>query len=372
MTRALALWVAWFPFGLLACSSPTDNTDPAPEPPADSTPLSVAVTFPGPDFTLEGTLTLPAGSGEQPVAGLVLIHGSGPNSRDLPATGQLNMDFGFTIAVFAELAAELADRGYAVLRYDKRTCGTFNGRCNNAYPVPDEFLTVGDFQADAAAALAFLRSRPEVDGSRVVPVGLSQGAEFIAPLVAADPYTIGDYLSDYLNTKPVSTDDEVFQQAIAQVHEREQRFLDINGTRSVDYFHRRLGHLMIDYCGLARSKEGLEKAIAEIQALKDEFWRDLKVLGSEDSLNQSLERAGRVADFIELAELMCRDALDREESCGGHFRVEHQTEDGEARRDDEDYAFVSAWEWTDSNTAQQRHAEPLTFDYVPPSQRSYK
>jgi succinate dehydrogenase / fumarate reductase flavoprotein subunit len=186
------------------------------------------------------------------------------------------------------------------------------------------------------------------------------------------PYTIGDYLADYLNTTPVPTDDEAFTQAIAQVHEREQRFLDINGTRSVDYFHRRLGHLMIDYCGLARSKEGLEKAISEIQALKEEFWRDLKVLGTEDSLNQSLERAGRTADFLELAELMCRDALDREESCGGHFRVEHQTEDGEAKRDDENYAFVSAWEWLDSNTPQKLHAEPLTFDYVPPTQRSYK
>ncbi|MDJ0791445.1 MAG: fumarate reductase/succinate dehydrogenase flavoprotein subunit [Acidimicrobiia bacterium] len=186
------------------------------------------------------------------------------------------------------------------------------------------------------------------------------------------PNTINDYLSDYLNTKPVPTDDEVFMQAVAQVREREQQFLDINGTRSVDYFHRRLGHLMIDYCGLARSREGLEKAIAEIQALKEEFWRDLKVLGTNDSLNQSLERAGRVADFLELAELMCRDALDREESCGGHFRVEHQTEDGEAKRDDEDYAFVSAWEWVDSATPQALHKEPLTFEYVPPSQRSYK
>ncbi len=186
------------------------------------------------------------------------------------------------------------------------------------------------------------------------------------------PYTIGEYLSDWLNTEPVSTDDDAFTQAIAQVNEREERFLSINGTRSVDHFHRRLGHLMIEYCGLARSREGLEKAIAEIRALRDEFWKDLKVLGTSDSLNQSLERAGRVADFLELAELMCIDALDREESCGGHFRVEHQTEDGEAQRDDVDFSFVSAWEWINSNTPQKLHKEPLEFAYVTPSQRSYK
>ncbi|MGI9665773.1 MAG: fumarate reductase/succinate dehydrogenase flavoprotein subunit [Acidimicrobiia bacterium] len=186
------------------------------------------------------------------------------------------------------------------------------------------------------------------------------------------PYTIGEYLSDWLNTDPVSTDDEVFTQAVGVVNERTERFLSIDGTRTVDYFHRRLGHLMIEYCGLARSKEGLEKAISQIQDLRAEFWRDVNVVGSSDSLNQSLERAGRVADFLELAELMCRDALDREESCGGHFRVEHQTDDGEARRDDKNFSFVSAWEWNDSATAQTLHKENLEFDYVPPSQRSYK
>ena len=186
------------------------------------------------------------------------------------------------------------------------------------------------------------------------------------------PYTIGDYLSDWLNTDPVSTDDEVFTEALNEVEDRTQRFLDINGTRSVDYFHRRLGTIMIDHCGLARSREGLEKAIAEIQALRAEFWSDLKVLGTSDNLNQSLERAGRLADFLELGELMCRDALDREESCGGHFRIEHQTDDGEARRDDKDFSFVSAWAWEGPSTPQTLHKEPLTFEYVPPSQRSYK
>lgn len=186
------------------------------------------------------------------------------------------------------------------------------------------------------------------------------------------PYTIGQYLSDYLNIEPVSTDDEVFTDAEKAVSERTERFLAIGGTRSVDHFHRELGKVMIEYCGLARSREGLETAISKIQDIRNEFWSDLKVLGTSDNLNQSLERAGRVADFLELAELMCRDALDREESCGGHFRVEHQTEDGEALRDDENFAFVSAWEWTGDDSPQVRHTEPLVFEYVKLSQRSYK
>jgi succinate dehydrogenase / fumarate reductase flavoprotein subunit len=186
------------------------------------------------------------------------------------------------------------------------------------------------------------------------------------------PYTIGQYLSQYLNTDPVATDDASFTDAEQAVKDRNQKFLDIGGTRSVDDFHRELGKVMIEYCGLARSAEGLEKAISEIQTIRNEFWTDLRVLGDAESLNQSLERAGRVADFLELAELMCRDALDREESCGGHFRVEHQTEDGEARRDDENFSFVSAWEWVDENTPQKRNAEPLEFEYVALTQRSYK
>ncbi|HSJ71515.1 MAG TPA: fumarate reductase/succinate dehydrogenase flavoprotein subunit [Acidimicrobiia bacterium] len=186
------------------------------------------------------------------------------------------------------------------------------------------------------------------------------------------PYTIGQYLSDWLNTEPVSTQDEAFREVETEVEERTARFLAIGGTRSVDYFHRRLGTIMIDHCGLARSREGLEKAIAEIRELRAEFWKDLKVLGTSDSLNQSLEKAGRVADFLELGELMCRDALDREESCGGHFRVEHQTAEGEARRDDENFSFVSAWAWVDDATPQVLHKEPLTFEYVEPTQRSYK
>jgi succinate dehydrogenase / fumarate reductase, flavoprotein subunit len=186
------------------------------------------------------------------------------------------------------------------------------------------------------------------------------------------PYTIGDYLTDFLNSPPVPTEDPVFADAEAKVSDRTKRFLSIGGTRSVDWFHRELGKIMIEHCGMARSRPGLEKALAEIPALKDEFWRDLRVIGSENGLNQSLERAGRVADFFELAELMCRDALDREESCGGHFRVEHQTEEGEARRDDEHFSNVSAWEWRGEDEPQRIHREPLLFENVTPTQRSYK
>jgi len=186
------------------------------------------------------------------------------------------------------------------------------------------------------------------------------------------PYTIGEYLADYLNVPPVSTDDPVFAEAVEAVKERTERFLSINGTQSVDYFHRQLGNVMIEYCGLARSREGLEKAIVEIRAIKSAFWSDLRVIGTSDSLNQSLERAGRVADFLELAELMCVDALNREESCGGHFRLEHQTEDGEARRDDENYAYSAAWQWNGEHQDETLHKEHLEYEYVALTQRSYK
>jgi len=186
------------------------------------------------------------------------------------------------------------------------------------------------------------------------------------------PYTIGEFLADYLNTEPVSTTDPAFTEVINDVNTRTERFLLINGNRSVDDFHRELGKVMVEHVGLARDRDGLTEALQQIKAIRKEFWSDLKVLGTSDSLNQSLERAGRVADFLEIAELMAIDALNREESCGGHFRLEHQTEDGEARRDDENYAYVAAWEWKGENWPQTLHKEELEFDYVALSQRSYK
>jgi succinate dehydrogenase / fumarate reductase flavoprotein subunit len=184
-------------------------------------------------------------------------------------------------------------------------------------------------------------------------------------------YTLANYLAGLLGSGTVPVDDPSFAQAQQTVDDQVKRFLSIGGTRSVDHYHRELGKIMWDYCGMARNKTGLEKALSEIPALREEFWKDVRVLG-DGPMNQSLERAGRVADFFELGELMVRDALAREESCGGHFREESQTEDGEALRDDEHFSHVAAWEWTGEGAAQIRHTEPLTFEEVHLTQRSYK
>jgi succinate dehydrogenase / fumarate reductase, flavoprotein subunit len=185
------------------------------------------------------------------------------------------------------------------------------------------------------------------------------------------PYTLANYLAGLLGTGPVPVDDPVFTQAETSVGDVVARLLSVKGTRSVDHFHRELGKIMWDNCGMARNEAGLEKALSEIPALREEFWKDVRVLGS-GSLNQSLEKATRVTDFFELAELMVRDALHRRESCGGHFREESQTEDGEALRDDDNYAYVAAWEWTGKGNEPQLHREPLDFQYVKLTQRSYK
>jgi len=186
------------------------------------------------------------------------------------------------------------------------------------------------------------------------------------------PYTIGDDLAGRLGETVVPTDDPVFVEAEAAVQGQVDQFMSIGGTRSVDWFHRELGKIVWDYIGMERTKEGLEKALSEIPALEEEFWKDLRLPGSTATLNSSLEKAGRVADFFELAKLMARDALDREESCGGHFRAEHQTEEGEAQRDDDNFAHVAAWEWSGADSVQTRHEEELVFDNVALTQRSYK
>jgi succinate dehydrogenase / fumarate reductase flavoprotein subunit len=185
------------------------------------------------------------------------------------------------------------------------------------------------------------------------------------------PVTIGDYLATN-HLEPVAPDAPEVLEAMASVTERIDRLLSIDGQRSVDSFHRELGQLMWEYCGMERSEEGLRKALDRIPALRAEFWAGVRVLGSAETLNQSLEKAGRVADFLELAELMCLDALHRAESCGGHFRAESQTEDGEAMRDDENFAYAAAWEFTGQGTPPVLHREELTFEYVHPSNRSYK
>ena len=186
------------------------------------------------------------------------------------------------------------------------------------------------------------------------------------------PNTISNYLAPLLGTTPVPTDHPAFKAAEAEATDRFAQYLSIGGTQSPDAFHMKLGRIMWDYCGMERTKEGLEKALAEIPALHEEFRKDLRVTGSGSSLNQTLEKAGRVDDFFELAQVMCLDALTREESCGGHFRAEHQTEEGEAERDDEHFAHVAAWEWSGDPTAPIRNVEPLEFDNVHLAVRSYK
>ncbi len=186
------------------------------------------------------------------------------------------------------------------------------------------------------------------------------------------PYTISDYLAPQLNTKPVPTTHDAFTAAVSHAKGRFSQYLGVKGRKSVDHFHRELGHIMWDYCGMERNKTGLEKALSEIPALHQEFKTDLRVLGDDRSVNQSLERAGRVDDFFGLGLLMCQDALDREESCGGHFRTEHQYEDGEAKRDDENFAHVSAWEFNGEMALGTKHKEELTFEFVKPAVRSYK
>lgn len=185
------------------------------------------------------------------------------------------------------------------------------------------------------------------------------------------PYTIGDYFAR-TGTSKVPTDHAEFRKAESEVTEKTRRLLSIKGKKTVMELHRQFGRLMWEFCGMARDEQGLKKAIAEIPAIREEFWKNVNVLGGDEELNQSLERAGRVADYLEFGELMCIDALHRAESCGGHFRTEHQTEDGEAKRDDANFSYVAAWEFAGIGKEPILHKEPLNFEFVQPGQRSYK
>ena len=185
------------------------------------------------------------------------------------------------------------------------------------------------------------------------------------------PYTIGAYLASDIRTKAIPTDSAEFVQAEKEVQERINKMMSVKGTKSVDYFHKKLGKIMWDKCGMARNEKGLNEAILEIRGLIEEFWSDVRIPGEIDELNSELEKAGRVADFLELGELMCVDALNRNESCGGHFREEYQTEDGEALRDDENFAYVAAWEYK-APSEFELHKEELVFENVKIAQRSYK
>jgi succinate dehydrogenase / fumarate reductase flavoprotein subunit len=185
------------------------------------------------------------------------------------------------------------------------------------------------------------------------------------------PYTLPDYIASHKLEK-VDSSHPQFKCVEEEVKQRVAKLLAIQGTRTVDSFHKELGKLVWNNCGMARSAEGLRINLEKIPALREEFWHNLRIVGTGEELNQSLEKAGRVADFLELAELMALDALEREESCGGHFRIESQTADGEALRDDDRFAFVSAWEWKGEGDQWELHREPLAFEYVHLTQRSYK
>lgn len=185
------------------------------------------------------------------------------------------------------------------------------------------------------------------------------------------PYTIGAYLSNEIRTKAIPTSHEAFVEAEKGVKDQLYKLLNIKGTKSVDHFHKRLGKVMWEKCGMARNANGLKEAITEIQKIREEFWKDVRVTGSADEFNPELEKAGRVADFLELGELMCKDALNRNESCGGHFREEHQTSEGEAERDDVNYSFVAAWEYM-TGVNWELHKEELKYENIKIAARSYK
>jgi succinate dehydrogenase / fumarate reductase flavoprotein subunit len=185
------------------------------------------------------------------------------------------------------------------------------------------------------------------------------------------PYTIGNFLADEIAVKPIETTHAAFEAAEKAVSERINTLMNIKGKETVESFHKRLGKIMWNKCGMARNAQGLQEAINEIQQLKKEFWTDLKIPGDINEMNPELDKANRVADFIELGELMCIDALQRNESCGGHFREEYQTPDGEAQRRDDEYMYVSAWELK-GESKWELHKEELKYEEVKPSQRSYK
>jgi succinate dehydrogenase / fumarate reductase, flavoprotein subunit len=201
-------------------------------------------------------------------------------------------------------------------------------------------------------------------GASALMQGLADGYFII-------PYTIGNYLA---TSKPAkaSADAREAKEAVANATSITNKLLNAKGNRTVDSYHRELGKIVWDYCGMARNEAGLKKALSLIPALREDFWKNVRVLGANEEFNQSLEKAGRVADFFELGELMCVDALDRNESCGGHFREEYQTPEGEARRDDANYSYVAAWQYQGPGQPSALFREPLTFNYVKPSQRSYK
>ncbi|MFN3455204.1 MAG: FAD-binding protein, partial [Pseudobdellovibrio sp.] len=241
------------------------------------------------------------------------------------------------------------------------------------YPAPH--YTMGglwvDYNLESTVQGLFVAGEANFSDHGANRLGASALMQGLADGYFVLPYTIGNYLANHKFEK-VTTTHDAFKHSENEVKNELHKYMSIKGSRSVESIHKELGHIMWEKCGMARDKQGLTEAITQIQKLREEFHNNVSIPGESKGINSELEKAGRVADFIELGELMCRDALVREESCGGHFRVEHQS-DGEAKRDDTNFCHVAAWEWNGSaDKAQTRHQEELKFDNVHLATRSYK
>jgi succinate dehydrogenase / fumarate reductase flavoprotein subunit len=250
----------------------------------------------------------------------------------------------------------------------------------NAYKVPMRIFpavhyTMGglwvDYQLMSTIPGLFVAGEANFSDHGANRLGASALMQGLADGYFILPYTLPNYIAS-TSLEKVDTSHPAFAAVKDEVNQRISTLVNIRGKRTVDSFHKELGKIMWENCGMARSAQGLESTLARIPALREEFWKNVNIIGSGEELNQSLEKAGRVADFLELAELMCLDALQRAESCGGHFRVESATPDGEAKRDDEHFSYASAWEWLGQAGQWELHKEPLAFEYVHLAQRSYK
>src|SRR5262249_26695879 len=241
------------------------------------------------------------------------------------------------------------------------------------YPAPH--YTMGglwvDYQLESNVPGLFVLGEANFSDHGANRLGASALMQGLADGYFIAPYTVGHHLASQKLSK-VSTEDPAFVEALNAVKDRVERFLKIRGTRSADSYHRELGRIMWHQCGMSRNETGLKDALQKIRSLREDFWKNLRVPGTGQELNQNLEQAGRVADFIDLGELMCLDALQRRESCGGHFREESQTEENEAKRDDANFCYVSAWEYRGEAQEPLLHKEPLAFEAVHLTQRSYK
>ena len=289
-------------------------------------------------------------------------------------TGQaVFLDFSDAIARFGKDGVE-ARYGNLFQMYEKITA-------ENPYEMPMKIYpaihyTMGgvwvDYNLQTAVPGLFAAGEANFSDHGANRLGASALMQGLADGYFVLPYTISNYLADDIRTGAISTEHAEFEKAEKNVQDRLDFFMNNKGTKTVDYFHKKLGKVMWEKCGMARNKKGLEEAIVEIKAIREEFWKDVKIPGVQHSFNQELEKAGRVADFIELGDLMCRDALSREESCGGHFREEHRTSEGEAMRNDDDYAYVAAWKYKGDNETPELHKEDLKFENIELKQRSYK